>query len=105
MHRPTGWAKRIGLGVALAAALALVSAPAVRADQIPAGWLASNMQPIGYSGMDGRGGAFKMAIKKVNGRWYLYTAHLWHRGWSIVDVTDPADPKYVKFVPAPDNTW
>lgn len=106
MHRSAaGWTKTIWLLAALAAAVVFVSPPPARADQIPAGWLASNMQPIGYSGMDGRGGAFKMAIKKVNGRWYLYTAHLWHRGWSIVDVTDPADPKYVKFLPAPDNTW
>lgn len=34
------------------------------------------------------GAAFKMAIRKINGLWYLYTGHLWHRGRSIVDVTD-----------------
>ncbi len=49
------------------------------------------MRPIGYSDLDGRG-AFKMAIKHVGG-WYLYMGHLWDRGWSIVDVTDPANPK------------
>ncbi len=63
------------------------------------------MEPVGYSAMDNRLGAFKMAIRKVNGRWYLYTGHLWHYGWSIVDVTDPRDPKLVKFIPGPDNTW
>ena len=63
------------------------------------------MKPIGYSDLDGRGGAFKMAIREVKGRWYLYMGHLWHRGWSIVDVTDPANPKVAKFVPGPDNTW
>jgi len=67
----------------------------------PRGWEAGNMEPVGYSAMENRLGAFKMAIKKVNGRWYLYTSHLWHYGWSIVDVTDPRDPKYVKFVQAP----
>ena len=50
-------------------------------------------------------GAFKMALKKVNGRWYMYMGHLWHFGWSIVDVTDPRDPKFVKFIPGADNTW
>src|SRR5215475_4456700 len=52
------------------------------ADPIPKGWEASNMKAIGYSGLDGRGGAFKMAIRQVAGRWYLYMGHEWHRGWS-----------------------
>jgi hypothetical protein len=96
--------RRIVLGATIVlAALALLSAPA--AAQIPQGWEASNMRPIGYSDLDGRGGAFKMAIKQVGGRWYLYMGHLWNRGWSIVDVTDPANPKVAKFIPGPDNTW
>ena len=33
------------------------------ADAIPPGWEASNMEPVGYSGVDSRKGAFKMAIK------------------------------------------
>jgi len=74
------------------------------ADQIPSGWEASNMKPVGYSGLDGRGGAFKIAIKHVNDKWYLFLGHEWHRGWTILDVTDPANPKFVKFVPGPDNT-
>src|SRR5947207_1340993 len=45
------------------------------------------------------------AIKRVGDRWYLYMAHLWNRGWSIVDVTDPGKPKIAKFIPGPDNTW
>jgi hypothetical protein len=77
----------------------------VYADQIPAGWAASNMKPIGYSELDGRGGAFKMAIRHIGDHWYLYMGHLWHRGWTIVDVTDPANPKVAKFIPGPENTW
>jgi len=69
------------------------------ADPIPPGWEASHMEPVGYTDLGGRKGGFKMAIKKANGRWYMYLGHLWHYGWSIVDVTDPRDPKYVKFVP------
>ncbi len=81
-----------------------LSLPAA-AERIPAGWVASNMMPVGYSDLDGHGGAFKIAIKQVNGRWYLYLGHLWNHGWSIVDVTDPANPKYLKFIPGPENTW
>jgi hypothetical protein len=75
------------------------------ADPIPPGWEASHMEPVGYTDVGGRKGAFKMAIKKVNGRWYMYFGHLWHYGWSIVDVTDPHDPKFIKFIPGADNTW
>jgi hypothetical protein len=74
------------------------------ADTIPAGWAADNIKPIGYSGLDGRGGAFKMAIKHVNDRWYMFLGHLWHSGWTILDVTDPANPKFLKFVEGPANT-
>ena len=63
------------------------------------------MEAVGYSSVDNRKGAFKMALKKVNGRWYMYMGHLWHYGWSILDVTDPRDPKFVKFIPGADNTW
>jgi len=97
--------RRVLLCFVLSGALVLVSQPRAYGDQIPTGWAADNMHPIGYSRLEGRGGAFKMAIKQVNGRWYLYMGHLWHRGWSIVDVTDPANPKYVKFIPGPDNTY
>jgi hypothetical protein len=48
------------------------------ADSIPPGWESNNLEPVGYSALDNRKGAFKMAIKKVNGHWYLYMGHLWH---------------------------
>ena len=40
------------------------------ADPIPAGRKASNMKPIGYSGLNGRGGAFKIAVKHAGDRWW-----------------------------------
>ena len=70
------------------------------ADQIPSGWEASNMKPIGYSDLGGHK-AFKMAIRHVGDQWYLYMGHFVANGWSIVDVTDPTDPKVVEFIPAP----
>lgn len=63
------------------------------------------MRVVSYSDVDGRGGAFKMAITEAGGRWYLYMGHLWHRGWSIIDVTDPKKPQYVRFIEGPSNTW
>jgi len=96
---------RLVLGISAAVSIGvLFTQSAAHADPIPKGWQANNMKAIGYSGLDGRGGAFKMAIRQVAGRWYLYMGHEWHRGWSILDVTDPTNPKYVKFVEGPDNT-
>ena len=78
-------------------ALAALEMPLQRtfADQIPAGWKASEMKPIGYSDLNGHG-AFKMAIKRVGDRWFLYMGHLWEIGWTIVEVTDPTNPKVLK---------
>jgi hypothetical protein len=59
---------------------------------------------LGYSEVDGRP-PFKLALQVVDERWYLYAGHLWHRGWSIIDVTDPRRPDVVGFVPGPANTW
>src|SRR5208283_514834 len=81
-----------------------ILAPRAAADPIPAGSAASNMKAIGYTGVGGRGGAFKMVVRRVGEKWYMYMGHLWDSGWSILDVTDAANPKFVKFVPGPDNT-
>ena len=61
---------RIALIVIL---VVLVLAPYGYADEIPKGWEASDMRPIGYSDLAGRGGAFKMAIRQVNGRCVLFS--------------------------------
>ncbi len=97
--------RRILASTAMMVGCVTLLAPSSVAEPIPAGWTAQNLKPIGYSDLDGRGGAFKMAIKEVNGRWYLYMGHLWHHGWTIADVTDPMAPKVVKFIPGPENTW
>jgi len=99
IHRP----RTCVVGAFLAASM--LARPAL-ADPIPKGWEAMNMKPVGYTDLDGRRGGFKMSIKHAaDSRWYLYLGHLWDYGWSIVDVTDPKNPKYVKFIDGPKNTW
>jgi hypothetical protein len=46
-----------------------------------------------------------MAMQVVDGRWYMYLGHLWHRGWSILDVTDPGRPELKNFIEGPENTF
>src|SRR5258708_10719661 len=92
------------LSLALAALFfAILLAPGASA-QIPPGSIASNVRVVGYSDVDGRP-PFKLSIRQANGRWYLYAGHLWHRGWTVLDVTDPAKPAVANFVPGPENTW
>jgi len=63
-----------------------------------------SVDPISYIELDGRP-AFKMAIHRHGERWFLYTAHFWHSGLSVVDITDPLAPRQVGFIPGPPNTW
>lgn len=65
---------------------------------------ADNIDLVAYHDLGGRP-AFKLAMQEVAGRWYLYMGHLWHRGWSILEVTDPTSPELVAFMPGPENTW
>ena len=91
--------RSVTFGVA-ACALALPSSSAAQADRIPAGGQGEHVKVIGFSALGGRYGAFKMALNRAaNGRWYLYMGHSFDLGWSILDVTDPANPKLAKFIP------
>jgi hypothetical protein len=89
---------------------AAVAAPGLAAFPVPSYGQPSrdpsahNVEAVGYCDLDDRP-AFKMAIREHRGRWYLYTGHFWHSGWSIVDVTDPARPEVVNFLPGPSDTW
>ncbi|MFQ5880092.1 MAG: LVIVD repeat-containing protein [Dehalococcoidia bacterium] len=65
---------------------------------------AKGLAVVGYHDLENRPG-FKMGMQVVNDRWYLYMGSLWHRGWSILDVTDPARPQLANWVEGPDNTW
>ena len=62
------------------------------------------LREIGYIDLHGKPG-FKMALLERDGRWWIYIAHLWHSGLHIVEVTDPANPRYVRCIDGPPNTW
>lgn len=89
------------------AATSLLSAcgatPGAQRRSTPGGFQAHNVEVIAYHDLDKRPG-FKITILERDGRWYLYTGCMWHRGWSILDVTDPARPELANFVPGPANT-
>jgi hypothetical protein len=65
---------------------------------------AKNVTAIGYTDCD-RKPAFKLALHRDGDRWFLYTGLFWHSGFSIIEVTDPENPRFVKTVEGPANTW
>jgi len=66
--------------------------------------MGENFELVGYIPLEDRP-AFKMAIHRSGDRWFLYTAHFWHSGWSVVEITDPANPRFIRFLEGPPNTW
>lgn len=58
---------------------------------------------VGFHDLEGRP-PFKIAIREADGRRYLYLAHFFYSGWSIVDVTDPSAPTLEAHVEGPPNT-
>ncbi len=72
--------------------------------EAPAALAAENIDLVGYHTLEKRP-AFKIALQEAGGRFYLYLSHFWESGWSVIDVTDPAEPELTCFLPGPDNTW
>jgi hypothetical protein len=79
------------------------------ADPIPEGWLAHNVEPIGFLDYEDRYTG-KFSIKEHEGRWYLYMPVQKTQegrgprqapGIKIVDVTDPTNPVVLKYTEYP----
>lgn len=62
-----------------------------------------NVSLVGYHDLEDRP-AFKIALQRVDEKWLVYLGHFWHRGWSIVNVTDPQHPELLNFIKGPENT-
>lgn len=63
--------RKLILAAGVASAAMLLSLPA-RADEIPAGGKSSNLEVVGFTGLNGRPGAFKLALKHTkNDKCYL----------------------------------
>ena len=68
--------------------------------------VAHNLEVVGFSDMDGKRDGLQMDYQEVGGRHYLYVGHFWSGGVSILDVTDPSQPRVAGFVPTlNDATW
>ncbi len=61
----------------------------------------NNMKLLGYSDQGGRPDGVQVMVNKN----HAFIGHMFSDGFSVVDCTDPRDPKPVAYVPAPPNTW
>lgn len=62
---------------------------------------ARNMRIIGHSDQGGRPDGVQIMVH----RGYAYIGHMFSKGFSVVDVRDPKNPRAVSYLPAPPNTW
>ena len=60
-----------------------------------------NMRLIGTSDQGGRPDGNQLMVH----RGYAYIGHMYSKGFSIVDVRNQSQPKFVKYVAAPTHTW
>src|SRR2546428_13861258 len=90
--------------VLVVAGLSASVACAQMSSSIPPGAVASSVRVVGYSEVYGRP-PFKLSILERNGRWYLYSGRLLHRGWTVLDVTDPSQPNVANVVPGTAAPW
>jgi len=62
---------------------------------------AKNMTLIGHSDQGGRPDGVQLMVNKG----FAYVGHMFSKGFSVIDVRDPRNPKATEYVAAPHNTW
>lgn len=68
--------------------------------------IATNVDIVGFSDMDGRRDGQQLQLQTVGEHQYLYVGHPWSGGISVLDVSSPADPGVAAFIPTPnEHTW
>src|SRR5438105_15630274 len=102
-------------GAAIAAALALAACAAPMQQPVGSAPESRNMELVGYHDLQARS-AYQPLVREQNGRWIAYIGH--HggiekapkpvntltgqpefNGTSILDVTDPRQPRYLAHIP------
>lgn len=68
---------------------------------LPKADYAHRMKLIGHSDQGGRPDGVQLMVNKG----HAFIGHMFSKGFSVVDCTDPRQPKSVAYVPAPPNTW
>jgi hypothetical protein len=62
---------------------------------------ARNMRIIGHSEQGGRPDGVQIMVH----RGYGYVGHMFSKGFTVMDLADPRNPRAVNYLPAPPGTW
>ena len=62
---------------------------------------AKNMRILSHSDQGGRPDGVQIMVH----RGFAYIGHIFSKGFSVIDVRDPKNPKATGYFPAPENTW
>jgi hypothetical protein len=62
---------------------------------------ARNMRLIGHSDQGGRPDGVQVMVH----RGFAYVGHMFSKGFSVIDVRNPRNPRAVAYLPAPPGTW
>lgn len=62
---------------------------------------AHNFTLIGHSDQGGRPDGVQLMVNKG----FAFTGHMFSKGFSVIDVRDPKNPKPAGYIAAPENTW
>jgi len=62
---------------------------------------ARNLRLIGHSDQGGRPDGVQLMVH----RGHAYIGHMFSKGFSVLDLRDPRNPRPVTYVAAPENTW
>jgi hypothetical protein len=60
-----------------------------------------NMRLVGHSDQGGRPDGVQLMVHKK----HAYVGHMFSKGFSVVDVSDPANPRPANYIQAAPNTW
>ncbi len=121
MRRPTGWALATAAVAGGALAVAAMAPAAAQQQRIGDQPEAMNMRLVGYNDLQARA-AYASVIHKQGGRYIAYVGHhggtndvpkpinkttgeAEFNGTSILDVTDPAKPVYLKHIPGAEGNY
>jgi hypothetical protein len=69
--------------------------------ELPQADYARDMRPVGYCDQGARPDGVQIMVH----RGYAYIGHMFSKGFSIVDVRDPKNPRAVDYLAAPPGTW
>ncbi len=68
---------------------------------LPVPAYARNMRLIGFTDQGGRPDGNQIMVH----RGYAYVGHMYSQGLSVIDVSDPRNPRTVNYIAAPRHTW